>query len=150
MKFSLQIWPTPYHIISLFWIIISRIDFPRFLNTQQCIYYICRIIIKKEGANHKRKRNLKNSCLLLQIFGLCYGAQQVQKYAQRARKIKKVQAKKHVKSNKSKHFFSWNCIFGSFKLFASSKMDFWSFLKLQKMVFAFYMFFLKIWCNEIF
>ena len=30
-------------------------------------------------------------------------------------------------------FFSWNCISGSFKLFPSSKMDFWPFLKLQKM-----------------
>ena len=28
--------------------------------------------------------------------------------------------------------FSWNCIFGSFQLFPSSKMDFWPFLKLQK------------------
>ena len=31
--------------------------------------------------------------------------------------------------------FSWNCIFGSFKLFPSSKIDFWPFLKLQKMEF---------------
>ena len=29
-------------------------------------------------------------------------------------------------------FFPWNCIFGSFKLFPSSKIDFWPFLKLQK------------------
>ena len=29
-------------------------------------------------------------------------------------------------------FFSWNCIFGSFKLFSCSKIDFWPFLKLQK------------------
>ena len=40
------------------------------------------------------------------------------------RKYKKVQAKKLVKSNKS---------FGSFKLFPRSKVDFWPFLKLQKM-----------------
>ena len=34
-------------------------------------------------------------------------------------------------------FFSpWNCIFGSFKLFPSSKIDFWPFLKLQKMEFG--------------
>ena len=45
--------------------------------------------------------------------------------------LKKVQAKKLLKSNKS-IFFSWNCIFGSFKLFPSSKIDFWPFLKLQK------------------
>ena len=45
--------------------------------------------------------------------------------------LKKVQTKKIVKSNKT--IFSWNCIFGSFKLFPSSKMDFWQFLKLQKM-----------------
>ena len=31
--------------------------------------------------------------------------------------------------------FTWNCIFGSFKLFPSSKIDFWPFLKLQKMEF---------------
>ena len=48
-----------------------------------------------------------------------------------ARKYSKVHAKKLVKSNKS-NIFSWNCIFGSFKLFPSSKIDFWPFLKLQK------------------
>ena len=47
-----------------------------------------------------------------------------------ARKFKKVQAKKLVKSKKS---ISWNCIFGSFKLFPSSKIDFWPLLNLQKM-----------------
>ena len=52
---------------------------------------------------------------------------------QRARKFKKVQAKKFVKSNKSKKILHmWNCFFGSFKLFPSSKIDFCSFLKLQK------------------
>ena len=35
-----------------------------------------------------------------------------------------------------KKIFSWNCIFGSCKLFPSSKIDFWSFLKLQKMEFG--------------
>ena len=33
-------------------------------------------------------------------------------------------------------FFTWNCILGSFKLFPSSKIDFWPFLKLQKMKFG--------------
>ena len=33
-------------------------------------------------------------------------------------------------------FFSRNCISGSFKLFPSSKIDFWPFLKLQKMEFG--------------
>ena len=56
-------------------------------------------------------------------------------YSQRARKLKKVQAKKLVKLNKSKNFFSWNCILGSFKLFPSKKIDFWPFLKWQKMEF---------------
>ena len=32
--------------------------------------------------------------------------------------------------------FTSNCIFGSFKLFYSSKMDFWPFLKLEKMEFG--------------
>ena len=50
----------------------------------------------------------------------------------RPENLKKVQAKILVKSNKSKNFFSWNCIFGSFKLFPSSKIDFWPFLKLQQ------------------
>ena len=49
-----------------------------------------------------------------------------------ARNFKKVQANKLVKSNKS-NFFMWNCIYGSFKLFPSSKIDFWPFLKLQKL-----------------
>ena len=35
--------------------------------------------------------------------------------------------------NKKNFFFSWNCISGSFKLFPSSKIEFWPFLKLQKM-----------------
>ena len=39
-------------------------------------------------------------------------------------------------SNKSKKFFSWNCIFGRFKLFPSSNIDFWPILKLQKMAFG--------------
>ena len=50
------------------------------------------------------------------------------KNTQLARKFKKVQAKKLVKS-----IFLSNCIFGSFELFPSSKIDFWPFLKLQKM-----------------
>ena len=50
--------------------------------------------------------------------------------SQWARKVNKVQAKKLVKSNKSKK------ISGSFKLFSSSKINFWSFLKLQKMEFG--------------
>ena len=40
-----------------------------------------------------------------------------------------------MKSNKSKKKL-WNYIFGSFKLFPSSKIDFWPFLKLQKMEFG--------------
>ena len=35
-----------------------------------------------------------------------------------------------------KKIFSWNCIFGSLKLFPSSKIDFWPFLKSQKMEFS--------------
>ena len=45
--------------------------------------------------------------------------------------MQKSPGKKLVKSNKSKKNFSWNCIFGSFELFPSSKIDFWPFLKLQ-------------------
>ena len=63
------------------------------------------------------------------LFWILYGT-----IPQWARKFKKVQVKKPVKSNKS--FFSWNCIFGSFKLFPSSKIDFWPFLKLQKVEFG--------------
>ena len=57
--------------------------------------------------------------------------------AQWARKFKIVQAKKLVKSNNSKNL--WH-----FKLFRSSKIDFWPFLKLQKMEFAQYFFFREI------
>ena len=49
-------------------------------------------------------------------------------YATAGQKI--VQAKKLVKSNKK------NSIFGSFKLFPSSKLDSWPFLRLQKMEFG--------------
>ena len=43
---------------------------------------------------------------------------------------------KNSQNQINKYFFSWNCIFGSFKLFSSSKIDFWPFLKLQKMEFG--------------
>ena len=61
-------------------------------------------------------------CLVFKFFSSSFMR------SQWARNFKKVQAKKLVQSN----FFSWNCIFGSFKLFPSSKIDFWPFLKLQK------------------
>ena len=48
-------------------------------------------------------------------------------------KSKKIHAKKLVKSN---NFFTWNCIFGSFNFFPSSKIDYWPFLKLQKTEFG--------------
>ena len=38
--------------------------------------------------------------------------------------------------NQINNFFSWNCIFCSFKLFSSWKINFWPFLKLQKMEFG--------------
>ena len=57
-------------------------------------------------------------------------------YSQQSRKLKKVLAKKLVKSNKSIIFLKWICIFSSFKLFPSSKIDFWPFLKLQNMEFG--------------
>ena len=53
----------------------------------------------------------------------------------RVRKFEKVQAKKLVKSN---------CNSGSFKLFPTSKIDFWLFLKLQKMDFGQKNFFLRL------
>ena len=43
-----------------------------------------------------------------------------------------------MKSNKSKKIFSWNCIFDSFEVFPSSKIDIWSFLKWPKMEFSQY------------
>ena len=54
------------------------------------------------------------------------------------KKILKNPGKKtrEIKYINQKKFFSWNCIFGSFKLFPSSKIDFWPFLKLQKMEFG--------------
>ena len=63
-----------------------------------------------------------------------------------ARKIKKVQAKK-PSWNQINQFFSWNCIFGSF---TSSKIDFWPFLKLQKMEFGQENYSWFIWFHEFF
>ena len=60
---------------------------------------------------------------------------------QYARKLKSPDQKNLVKSNKS---ISRNCIFGSFKLFPSSKIDFRPFLKSQKMDFGPKIFFRKI------
>ena len=44
--------------------------------------------------------------------------------------------KSRQKNSWNQKIISWNCIFGSFKLFPSSKIDFWPFLKLQKMEFG--------------
>ena len=52
-----------------------------------------------------------------------------------ARKFKKVQAKKLVKSNKSNIFFV-KLHFWQFYTFHSSKIDFWPFLKMQKIEFG--------------
>ena len=48
-------------------------------------------------------------------------------------KIKKKSRQKNSWNQINQIFFSWNCIFGSFP---SSKIDFWPFLKSQKMEFA--------------
>ena len=73
------------------------------------------------------------------------------KDTQRVRKLNKNPGKKLLKSNKS-IFFSRNCISGSFKLFLSSKIDFWPFLKLQKMEFGQKIFSWNwfIWFHEFF
>ena len=92
-------------------------------------------------------------CVMKKLLQKCMTHQYVIPYiheywvhsTQRARKFLKIQAKKLMKSNKSK-FFSWNCIFSSFELFPSSKMDFWPFLKLQKMEFGQKNFFVKLIC----
>ena len=46
--------------------------------------------------------------------------------------LKKVQAKKLVKSNKSIFFFREIAFVADLNFFPSSKIDFWTFLKLQK------------------
>ena len=50
--------------------------------------------------------------------------------------LKKCRQKKNSRNQINQNIFLWNCISGSFKLFPSSKIDFWSFLKLQKMEFG--------------
>ena len=50
----------------------------------------------------------------------------------RPENLRKSRQKKLVKSI----YFSCNCISDGYKLFPSSKIDFWSFLKLQKMEFG--------------
>ena len=52
-----------------------------------------------------------------------------------ARKFKKAQ-EKNSWNQINRNFFSWNCIFDNFKHFPSSNIDFWPFLKLQKMEFG--------------
>ena len=49
--------------------------------------------------------------------------------------LKKAQAKKPVKSNKSKFVFREIAFLVVFKFFPSSKIGFWPYLKLQKMEF---------------
>ena len=108
-------------------------------------------------------------CLLCRYLGfyfLCHSTLLIQSYhvyqksilccrhvvAQWARKFKNVQAKKLVKRNKSKILFSWNSIFGIFKLSPSSKIDIWPILKLQKMEFGelFFSWNWFIWHHEFF
>ena len=64
--------------------------------------------------------------------------------AQWARKLKKVQAKKtrEIKHYQKNIFVKMH--FWQFKLFPSSKIDFWPFLKLQKMEFGRKIFFVKL------
>ena len=54
--------------------------------------------------------------------------------------------------NQINNFFSWNCIFGYLKLFPSSKIHIWPFLKLQKMEFGLNKFSWNrfIWFHEFF
>ena len=85
--------------------------------------------------------DLNYTCVRIWIRKAYYNPQQTRKH-------KKVQAKKLMKSNKS-IFFPWNCIFGSFKLFPSSKTYFWPVLKLQKMEFG-ENFFVKLTYLEFF
>ena len=56
--------------------------------------------------------------------------------SQWVRKLKIVQAKKLVRSNKSKFFLREIPFLAVLNFFPSSKIDFWPFLKLQKMEFG--------------
>ena len=56
--------------------------------------------------------------------------------SQQTKEFKKFQAKKLVKSNKSKNFFSFTTFLVVLNFFPSSKIDFWPILKLQKMEFG--------------
>ena len=56
--------------------------------------------------------------------------------SQWAKKVKKVQSKNLVKSNKSKNLFCEIASLAVLNFFPSSKFDFWPFLKRQKMEFC--------------
>ena len=85
-------------------------------------------------------RNMENSAYWIALYTVSFVKKIIlkldfledDKNTQRDKRFKKVQAKKLMKSN----FFSWNCISGNFKLFPSSKIDFWPFMKLQKIKFG--------------
>ena len=109
-----------------------------FLNVSSAIFLLLAILFSiLRSTSHKNKAIVCFSvwpCFLLYYVP---SAQQCRKNVTIhtvGQKILKSPGKKLMKSNKT---ISWNCVFGSFKLFSSSKIDFcWPFLKLQKMGFS--------------
>ena len=119
------------------------------------------IVRLKESVSESGTELLRLLLYTVTSSGLCNHVAQLgkcleqilsQRFLQRHILSEVVQAKNLVKSNKSKIFFKLNCISGSFKLFPSSKIDFWPFLKLQKIDFGQKIFSWNwfIWFHEIF
>ena len=97
--------------------------------------YICISQVLFKFVASKPIENLKRTCNIFRcqmnwvyiISTLLYIAGQ---------KILKIQAKKLVKSKKSNFFFREIAFLAVLNFFPSSKIDFWPFLKLQKMEFV--------------
>ena len=128
---------------------------PNMYGVLSSIFDIFRLLQMASEDQKVMKKHRRPDFILVSglLQPLIYNILQSIGITQLARKWKKVQAKKLVKSNKSKAF-SLKLHFGSFKLllFPSSKIDFWSFLKLQKMtvgqkIFSWNWF---IWFHEFF
>ena len=82
------------------------------------------IVHSKNEQNSAKKNNLPIwNCDFPRKFALSYSIFRALWISQRSRKFKKVHRQKNS-WNQINPFFSWNCIFGRFKLFPCSKIDF--------------------------
>ena len=116
-----------------------------------------KILIQKQTTKRHGMENQMDAacCIFLMLQWCCYQRSitpQIILYTTSGPENFKKSRQKNLWNQINKIFFSWNCIFGSFKHFPSSKIGFWPFLKLQKMNWSkkFFWWNWFIWFHEFF